>query len=306
MKFKNTKIEKASWIAGIVSAVLGTIALFYSMWPKYFDTTQLNVTQSASSVGTQIGNVTGNVTVVNATTSSSIPEYPTTEKPIDGSASTRFLGALDGRYEAKGNLIEIQWSDRSFSLIQGECSLIGTIVEKNTYWSVVATRVDGVCPMLDSHYFGREVGEIRPERGAVAGSGRVLMFLLSFQPESLAPLSGTYELRSSVKSTQTVPVVVGDSEQPELDACASLAAVKARVTLRSGPGENYAKIGSLNSGVLVYVCSESPDKKWYGIVLQEGMFLDCETSSPASTSKHYDGLCASGWLPIESLEIIAG
>ncbi|MDO9570380.1 MAG: hypothetical protein Q7J58_13555 [Hydrogenophaga sp.] len=191
---ERSKTEKASWIAGIVSAMLAVITLVYSMWPKHPESVS-PVTQNASTVSTQIGAVTGNVTVVNAATSPPISKSLAADKPINDPLSKRFLGALDGKYEAKGNRFEFRWSDRSYSLTQGNCTLIGTIVEKDTHWNVVATGIDGLCSILDPQYFGREVGEIHPERGAMANSGRVLRFLVNFQLASLVPMSGAYELK---------------------------------------------------------------------------------------------------------------
>ena len=194
MTTQRSKTEKASWIAGIVSALLAAVALAYSVWPKPPEAVP-SITQNASSSGTQIGAVTGNVTVVNATPSQPISKSSAAEKPINDPLSQRFLGALDGEYEAKGNRFEFKWSDRSYSLTQGNCTLTGTIVEKNTHWNIVATGIDGLCSMLDPQHFGRDVGEIHPERGALANSGRVLRFLVNFQPASLVSLSGTYELK---------------------------------------------------------------------------------------------------------------
>lgn len=194
MTIQRPKTEIASWIAGIVSAVLAAVALAYSLWPKPPEAVP-SVTQNASSVGTQIGAVTGNVTVVNTVSSQPVSKSSTAEKSINASLSPRFLGALDGEYEAKGNRFKFDWSDRSYSLTQGNCSLYGTIVEKDTHWNIVAVGIDGLCSMLDPQYFGRDVGEIHPERGALANSGRVLRFLVNFQPASLVPLSGTYELK---------------------------------------------------------------------------------------------------------------
>lgn len=194
MTIQRSKTEKASWIAGIVSAVLAVVALAYSVWLKPPDAVP-SVTQSTSSGGTQIGAVTGNVTVVNTVSLQPVSKSSAAEKPINDPLSQRFLGALDGEYEAKGNRFEFKWSDRSYSLTQGNCSLTGTVVEKDTHWNVVATGIDGLCSMLDPQYFGRDVGEIHPERGALANSGRVLRFLVNFKPASLVSLSGTYELK---------------------------------------------------------------------------------------------------------------
>jgi len=196
MTSERSKTERAYWIAGIVSAMVAAITLIYSMWPKSIDTAQSHITQSSSSVGMQIGTVAGNVTVVDTSTLPPTPKSPNAEKPINDPTSKRFLGALDGEYRNKNDTrFEIQWSDRSYSLVEGNCALFGTIVEKDTHWNVVATGIDGVCSMLDPEHIGREVGEIHPERGAMANSGRVLRFLLNFQPASLVPLSGTYEVQ---------------------------------------------------------------------------------------------------------------
>jgi len=60
----NPSLERYSWIAGIVSAVIAIVALAVSFWPGSDHQTVPRVSQSASSVGTQFGNVTGNVTIM--------------------------------------------------------------------------------------------------------------------------------------------------------------------------------------------------------------------------------------------------
>ncbi|TXI25969.1 MAG: hypothetical protein E6Q61_01295 [Nitrosomonas sp.] len=76
----NPRTEWASWIAGILSALLALVALALSFWPRNPEAPQPHVAQSASSVGTQIGTVSGNVTVVNnpPQAAASTPQPPAT------------------------------------------------------------------------------------------------------------------------------------------------------------------------------------------------------------------------------------
>lgn len=66
---QRSKLEKLSWIAGIVSAVIAAVALVVSFWPAKTKTDPTpppgtSVSQTGPNTGNQIGNVTGNVTIV--------------------------------------------------------------------------------------------------------------------------------------------------------------------------------------------------------------------------------------------------
>lgn len=112
--------------------------------------------------------------------------------------SKKFIGALDGQYDgtntANGNYLTVNHQTDEFSLLVGNCSLLGTLAQQEDHWLIIATGTDGMCDMLDSAFINTAVGKIIPEKGALANSGRVLRALVNFSVSSLAPLSGMYEL----------------------------------------------------------------------------------------------------------------
>jgi uncharacterized protein YgiM (DUF1202 family) len=113
-------------------------------------------------------------------------------------------------------------------------------------------------------------------------------------------------MATAARAAKPIPVVVG--EIPEMDACTSLAVVASKnaLTLRTGPGNNYAKVIDLKHGEYVHLCSTSADGNWSGVVLAQDGILDCQVTSPVQTPKPYDGPCISGWLPTKWLKPVAG
>jgi hypothetical protein len=100
------------------------------------------------------------------------------------------------------------------------------------------------------------------------------------------------------------PVLVGGDD---LDACPSLGQVVNLnpggdnfLAVRSGPGTNFAQIGTLHSGNTAFVCDQF--EGWFGVVFGE----NCGVSSPIVPRAPYAGPCGSGWVSTRYLEIIAG
>jgi len=91
-----------------------------------------------------------------------------------------------------------------------------------------------------------------------------------------------------------VPVYVGDLPDA---ACADWGEVggTAALTVRGGPGPEFAAIGRLASGHRVHLCDASGD--WLGVVYSPGGGQsDCGVSAPVTDKQPYMGPCRSGWV----------
>jgi hypothetical protein len=112
----------------------------------------------------------------------------------------------------------------------------------------------------------------------------------------------------------SVPVMIGgNSDDGQLDACASLGAVSGLdpkgdrfLAVRSGPGTRYLLLDKLLEGQKVFACSVSPDRRWYGVVYTRSSDEDCGITSPVSPPQPYSGKCDSGWVNARWVKIIAG
>ncbi|GAB2524341.1 hypothetical protein GCM10027188_29160 [Lysobacter humi (ex Lee et al. 2017)] len=102
------------------------------------------------------------------------------------------------------------------------------------------------------------------------------------------------------------PVAVGGSS--ELDACPSVAAVSidGDVFLFDGPADYFPYTKRLSEGSLVYLCSETSNGEWAGVVILEAAYPGCGVASPVANRVAYDGPCASGWVRRSALKVVAG
>ena len=110
---------------------------------------------------------------------------------------------------------------------------------------------------------------------------------------------------SAALDSSALQVRIGGED--DLDACGSMAETTGPVALRRGPGEQFAVVEELASKVHVYACDISPDQRWDGVVVvpaDEG--VDCGVSSPIVNRKEYAGPCRSGWVPHDSVAVVAG
>jgi hypothetical protein len=104
------------------------------------------------------------------------------------------------------------------------------------------------------------------------------------------------------------PVSVGGNE--DLDACPSLSQVggakSGMISVRAGPGADYAEIDRLDNGQFVYDCDASGE--WSGVVYLRGkeMAPDCGVASPMTKRAPYLGKCKSGWVRTKWLTVVAG
>ena len=70
------------------------------------------------------------------------------------------------------------------------------------------------------------------------------------------------------------------------------------LTVRAGPGTNYARVDRLANGTLVYTCDRAGKEGWVGIIYGSG---DCGLSKPIATAQAYAGACRSGWVSVNYL-----
>ena len=75
------------------------------------------------------------------------------------------------------------------------------------------------------------------------------------------------------------------------------------LTVRSGPGSDYAGIDRLEPDTLVAMCDSDGD--WIGIVYGGD---ECRGGSPAAVTQNgpYEGPCGSGWVFGQYVQLLAG
>ncbi len=127
--------------------------------------------------------------------------------------------------------------------------------------------------------------------------------------------------------TQPEPVAVMYGGEVEYDACGAWGDVHGLdpngdnfLAVRTGPGTAYTQIDSLNEGDGFSLCDRKGS--WIGIVYQdkdqkandmegdvegnEAGDLDCNTGTPVTPRKPYDGPCRSGWVHENWVRLLAG
>lgn len=109
-------------------------------------------------------------------------------------------------------------------------------------------------------------------------------------------------------SAPDVPVPVGGVA--EIDACPGLgfvSGIRTFLAVRTGPGVSYRQTDSLNDGHMLFLCSESADGQWQGVVYASKPGLqDCGVSSPTPQAQPYQGPCKSGWVRSTWVSVLAG
>ena len=113
-------------------------------------------------------------------------------------------------------------------------------------------------------------------------------------------------------SLANLPVTVG--AQAELNACTSIGHGKAALIVRAAPSSSARPVATLAKKHLIWICETRANAKWYGIVYgpaalsqsKTGLPPSCGVDGPIAKPKAYRGPCKSGWLPRDSVEMIAG
>jgi hypothetical protein len=92
------------------------------------------------------------------------------------------------------------------------------------------------------------------------------------------------------------PVLVGG--EVSLDACGGGGKIggakSGLISVRAGPGANFAEVDRLRNGVWVSLCDF--DKGWHGVVYATAENVDCGVGSPIPKRAPYRGACKSGWI----------
>lgn len=123
-------------------------------------------------------------------------------------------------------------------------------------------------------------------------------------------LSFTTFLFSNV-SLAKVSIQIGGDEN--MDVCPSLARVvnlskgpDGFLAVKNAPNLKAVRVDKIYNGQNVFICQESADGKWYGIVYSNVQKLECGVTSPIEKKKEYDGPCKSGWVSKKYIKIFAG
>ena len=106
------------------------------------------------------------------------------------------------------------------------------------------------------------------------------------------------------------PVRIATHEQPDLDACLSMARVVEAggtgLAVRAAPDGAAAVTDEIAVGAVVFLCDASEDEVWSGVVYPQTEDQDCGLGSGVETPKPYDGPCKSGWVLAERVPVEAG
>tara|TARA_B110001454_G_scaffold122548_1_gene114389 strand:- start:4712 stop:5110 length:399 start_codon:yes stop_codon:yes gene_type:complete len=108
-----------------------------------------------------------------------------------------------------------------------------------------------------------------------------------------------------------VPVKYGVDEN--VDACSTLGHVEhlssgpdGFLAVKDAPNIKALRIDKIFNGQKLWICDESKDGKWLGVVYTSDAKLNCGVSSPIETRKKYPGPCKSGWVSKKYVTVDAG
>lgn len=126
-------------------------------------------------------------------------------------------------------------------------------------------------------------------------------------------LFGTVFLVFSCYSTAyAVDKAVMVGGEKDLDACTSTAAVSGLdpkgdgfLAVRSNSNAKAKLLDKLIEGQVLYVCDESADGKWLGVIYSK-TGVDCGVGTPIYPKQAYNGACQSGWVSKKWINPLAG
>jgi hypothetical protein len=112
------------------------------------------------------------------------------------------------------------------------------------------------------------------------------------------------------KSEAKVSVHYGGDEN--VDACTSLAQVdhlsigpNGFLAVKDAPNIKARRTDKVFNGQKLWICDESKDGKWVGVVYPSNEKQDCGVTSPVEKKKPYDGPCKSGWVSRKYVRLLA-
>ncbi|WP_142789140.1 integron [Erythrobacter insulae] len=118
--------------------------------------------------------------------------------------------------------------------------------------------------------------------------------------------------RSTQTGTPMRPVRIG-FDGPRFDACAGSGRItnlnskgENLLSVRDAPAGNAREIDQLGPGRNVSMCQQVGN--WIGIVYapESDEEINCGTSSPVQNVRNYEGVCNSGWVNENFVELMAG
>lgn len=108
------------------------------------------------------------------------------------------------------------------------------------------------------------------------------------------------------------PVRIG-FDGPDFDACGSYGEIQGLnpdgdnfLSVRAAPSVQGEELDRLTTGTGVSLCETAGS--WIGVVYEQAGVagVDCDTGSPVSDIREYDGPCRSGWVSQRFVQLIAG
>lgn len=108
---------------------------------------------------------------------------------------------------------------------------------------------------------------------------------------------------AATSADEVAIVIGGDAAAP---ACAKRGAVATQggtLSVRRGPGTNYARVDSLANGRRVHFCDWSADETWVGVVYPGTGKDDCGVDSPRREPGPYRGSCRTGWISSQYVRV---
>ena len=104
---------------------------------------------------------------------------------------------------------------------------------------------------------------------------------------------------------RTMPIVIAATEGDDLCGAYGVAKGSAEkpIALKVRPSGFSATVTYLEPGAGLIMCSESDG--WSGVIVRDGSAL-CVDRTNRAESRQYGGPCASGWLPTDRIELVAG
>jgi hypothetical protein len=113
------------------------------------------------------------------------------------------------------------------------------------------------------------------------------------------------------KGETKIPVSYGGDE--EVDACMTFAQVNnlgtgsdAFLAVKDEPNLKADRIDKILSGKRVWICEESKDGKWFGVVYPVDEKDDCGVTKSVKDRGPYLGPCKSGWISKKYVTVVAG
>lgn len=109
----------------------------------------------------------------------------------------------------------------------------------------------------------------------------------------------------------TFPIRIGDSG-PRFPACGSVGQVRVgdddALEVQVAPFESSRTTDTLANGHRLFICMNSMDHKWLGVVYaDDGQApADCGVEAPVRSAREYAGPCKSGWVSSAFVRIGVG